>query len=168
MRCLKSHAAWVRVLKCVHAGEPWSSGMAGLYREESACRVNQTPSSLLFHPGKGQKDVGDIEDIELVGNGGLENTFLCVQDYQWNPTWPAASLLPVKSEDGGVVGSLTSQRPNPASGHLGNPSGMTVLLLSGKQNVITVPEANIPHRATDNPPLPCQERDRLLEPCDSS
>lgn len=39
--------------------------------------------------------MGETEDLSLWGVGG-GRTLLCVQVYQWNPTQPAASLLPVK------------------------------------------------------------------------
>lgn len=53
--------------------------MAGLYREEPVCRVGRSPSS--FTQARDRRIGGDIEDIELVGKRGWENTFLYVQDY---------------------------------------------------------------------------------------
>lgn len=50
-------------------GEHVCLGYGGTIQGGISMQSESEPSSLLFHPGKGQKDVGDSEDIELVENG---------------------------------------------------------------------------------------------------
>lgn len=51
--------------------------------------------------------------------------------------------IPVRSVGGGVMGSLFSHRPNPASGHLGSPSRDYTCSLAGRMSPLCL--RPVPH-----------------------
>lgn len=93
---------------------------------EPASRVSQSPSS--FSPRHRTEGWGRHRRFEFVGNRRWENTFVCA-GLSVEPNSACSITSPCQDVDGGVMGSGSSHRPNPASGHFGNPSGMTVVTL---------------------------------------